>query len=422
MKITFNYGKTVQPEEMAKKSIYLDGACRGPVIDNEKQSYSFDHHADCLRFATLATCQQVRLALELGLNPADFEVHVNDLDADTTFSIWLLLNPVLCTLDQVVNMTDQIGFVDSHGPVRTPTQLHRVLSHPPNQEQNEAMLKDDLEQCAIWYAKGDSHLRDPSSFPTCRAFGITTDGSLWDSDDDIGTVADFAEAYANGLAVAVLCPDGTDGTTGYTVGKRSDFVDYDIPAFLARMNALEPGWGGGSTIGGAPRGEGGKRSVLSVEEVRVLLGSSSSPKLVFVAAFLDDASQRLLREEFNDHEPIGDWKGTHATLLYKPDPTQLDGIPWGQELSLEIRDWNEDEKCVVAKLEKFDFPMKLTNRTPHITICCEKGVAATYANELVEASWTDEVAKMSSHPIKLTAHIGWKDQHQSVHFVPPRIH
>lgn len=66
-------------------------------------------------------------------------------------------------------------------------------------------------------------------------------------------------SYVAGL----LSPDGPDGTTGYVVAKRSEFVSYDIRAFLERMNDIEEGWGGGSTVGGAPRRPDGRRSGLS---------------------------------------------------------------------------------------------------------------------------------------------------------------
>ena len=57
------------------------------------------------------------------------------------------------------------------------------------------------------------------------------------------------------------------GTRAYTIAKRSEFVDFDVRAFLAAMSAREPGWGGGSTIGGAPRHADGSRSRLPIEDV-----------------------------------------------------------------------------------------------------------------------------------------------------------
>jgi thioredoxin 1 len=59
-----------------------------------------------------------------------------------------------------------------------------------------------------------------------------------------------------------------DGTWGYTVAKRSEFVKYfPVPEILSVLAAREPGWGGGSTIGGAPRHPDGSRSRLTPDEV-----------------------------------------------------------------------------------------------------------------------------------------------------------
>jgi hypothetical protein len=263
MEITFNYGKTISVDEMQPGCIYLDGACRGPAIDNEKNSFSFDHHADCLRFATAATTVQVLTALILGLDPSEYTVEINDLDADGSFSLWLLRNPEKVSEHRVWAMAHAIGFVDAHGPALPPEKLHKCLSRNPRVAQTEEMLWEDQAKIDAWYTGGDDALPEPFSFPPCPAFGLTNTGELLEFE----SVADFAAVYAAGCVVAVLCAEGPAGTTGYTIGKRSDFVSFDVQAFLARMNAVESGWGGGSTIGGAPRRDEGLRSLLTVHEV-----------------------------------------------------------------------------------------------------------------------------------------------------------
>lgn len=70
----------------------------------------------------------------------------------------------------------------------------------------------------------------------------------------------------------------SDGTSEYTVGKASEFVDgFDVPALLASLGESELranprqdpacNWGGGSTIGGSPRNADGSASRLSSDEV-----------------------------------------------------------------------------------------------------------------------------------------------------------
>jgi hypothetical protein len=42
---------------------------------------------------------------------------------------------------------------------------------------------------------------------------------------------------------------------------------FDVPRILAELSHEEPGWGGGSTIGGAPRNSDGSRSRLPPQRV-----------------------------------------------------------------------------------------------------------------------------------------------------------
>ena len=264
LKIVFAYGMTISHDQMEDGRIYLDGACRGPAIDNQRKAYSFDHHANCLRFATLATCQQVMTALELGFDPSGLQVVLNGLDADSSLSLWLLRNPEKTQAPEVRTIVEHIGFVDAHGPVRPSVKLLSCLNRSPRIPQTIDMLWEDQNKIDMWFNGGDDALPKPFSFPPCPAFGLTQSGELlkFDTTDDFGTL------YNAGCVVAVLIAEGPEGTKGYSIGKRSDFVSYDIARFMTEMNKLEPGWGGGSTIGGAPRLEGGLRSSLSVEVVK----------------------------------------------------------------------------------------------------------------------------------------------------------
>ena len=80
----------------------------------------------------------------------------------------------------------------------------------------------------------------------------------------------FSALYRDGITKAVAYDKLSDGKFRYTVGKKSDLV----PGFpvgpasvegtiLYELNEAEPGWGGGSSIGGGPR-EGSK---LTPDEV-----------------------------------------------------------------------------------------------------------------------------------------------------------
>ena len=261
MKVQFSYGKTIAPDEMKPNSIYLDGACQGPAFNNETRSYSFDHHAGCSRFATLSSCEQVLLALDLGFNPTGMTVHINALDGDTSMSLWLLRNPDMAANPCVSETVRKIGRIDSHGPIGSVLKLHKCLERNPREPQTEEMVWEDQAKIDAWYGAGDDALPDPFEYPPCPMKGLDRHGRVVEAHGDFGTI------YQAGAVIALAFVPGPDGTMGYTIGKKSDFARGDIKAFLDECNTFEPGWGGGSTIGGAPRLEGGLRSSMSEEAV-----------------------------------------------------------------------------------------------------------------------------------------------------------
>jgi len=265
MRIEFNYGTTITPDQMQPGKLYLDGACQGPAVRMDLPAISFDHHAGCLRTFTLATCQQVALALRLGLDITRFETIVaNDLDADTMVSLWLLsmadrfgpnlLSSVLADA-RVIDLVERVGIVDAHGPIQVAHPLHDALTPGPKVEQSRDLALHLIGVLDQWW---DEDVVPPSSkgFPPAPWWGVKADGT-W-----IEGAGDFGVAYRAGVVALVVEVPGKDGTIGYTIGKQSEFVSYDIPAFLGRMNVIEPGWGGGSTIGGAPRNPDWTRSRL----------------------------------------------------------------------------------------------------------------------------------------------------------------
>lgn len=266
--ISFVYGATTEKEEMKDCAVYLDGAVQGPSIDVERRSYSFDHHDQCVRAFTLATCEQVARALELGWDHRGLSIVVNDLDADTILSCWLILNAEKAGDSRVRELVDAVGFVDSHGPAipgHSVHPMHFAVNPSWNQEQNEGLFREFLAKLDNWFETGD----EPNARPDrpAPAFGLNTDGEL----QDLGDVNGFQDVYASGCVVGIVEVPGPDGTVGYTIGKVSDFVAYDVKLFLERCNAIEEGWGGGSTIGGAPRLEGGLRSSLTRAQIEEIL-------------------------------------------------------------------------------------------------------------------------------------------------------
>jgi hypothetical protein len=74
-------------------------------------------------------------------------------------------------------------------------------------------------------------------------------------------------------ALEIQLPDGRlEHSWAYTIAKQSDLVTgFDIPCLLGLLDRVEAGWGGGSSIGGAPRRSNGSRSYLDPDRVYELI-------------------------------------------------------------------------------------------------------------------------------------------------------
>lgn len=264
----FEAGRVWGLHELPDRSLALDGAVLGPSADFARRVYSFDHHGPTPRHAMRSTCEQVFDALAVGLDPRGYRVYVNDVDADVVLSVWMLQHPEAVRQDlvRVGAVVRAVGRVDALGPAVGPAvPLHSALTSagPPSRG---ALARALRKMDRGW--RGERLPLRPS-LPPCRAMWVEQ-GRLVR-----GLVRGFAGLYAH-APFGVLVGAAPFGTRAYTVGKVSEFVDFDVQGFLALCGRREPGWGGGSTVGGAPRREDGSRSRLGEAEVgRVLLEVAS---------------------------------------------------------------------------------------------------------------------------------------------------
>ena len=272
MRHVLERGRVWDFEDLPVQSIALDGAVVGPRIDPEQQRYSFDHHGDCLRLATRATCEQVLDALRLGLDPTGFTVYLNDLDSDSVLALWLLENPARSSDPEVDRLVRAIGALDAHGPAY-PLQDAELCAGLQRALGGRETVEDCLGRLTRWIDSGmpPAPLDDPSLAPP----SILDQGTWalvvgeWTSQP-----GGAAALYARGWDRLVLCtPCGPDRWL-YTLARRSDLVaGFPIPTLLAELERAENAsgsntpWGGGSSIGGGPRA--GSR--LSPEQVSTLI-------------------------------------------------------------------------------------------------------------------------------------------------------
>lgn len=249
-------GTTLDFAQLPPASIALDGAVVGCQLDPTGYRFSFDHHAG-LRFHQLSTCEQVCLAIGLGLDPQRVQqVFINDLDRDVAGALYLLRHP-----QQAARLRDRVaglGRCDSHGPgapggLASPELQAWMPGRDAVVDQaavdravtgTGAWLRGELAPATLGVAQGEALL-----LPSGQA---------------VPAPQGAAGLYAQGHLAFVLLRPLAGGRWHYTVCKRSDFHPFPITALAARMAALEPGWGGTSTLLGSPRPGG---SALAPDQV-----------------------------------------------------------------------------------------------------------------------------------------------------------
>ncbi len=281
MKIVIERGRTVPFEALPPRSVALDGYVLGPCIDAERERYSFDHHGDCVRHATRATAEQVHDAIALGFEPRCLTVYLNDVDLDTALAVWLLRNVERAQEPLVNRLVSVAGLLDAHsGAYPLSGEMPTVvdwLSEPETTARASGAyyeldtagmqsLLDEIGRRVSVYADGASQAYT-ASFRLDNRYKVLRTGTGWSLVESLGVRA-HARLFHDGHKRVVIHTLLRDGSHGYTVAKQSEFVKaFPVPRILAALAAQEPGWGGGSTVGGAPRNADGSRSRFPPEAV-----------------------------------------------------------------------------------------------------------------------------------------------------------
>lgn len=275
-------GRVWDIDELPNNSIALDGAVRGPIIDTINNKYSFDHHDNCIRHCTLATCQQVMNAILLGLNVEDFNIYINDIDADTVASLFCIYFPETFKKNEgsyLRSLVDIIGKIDSNGPSYPLEQgengllkaFHKYVMHQTNNSKKDGTysdinLKELMNECIERmheFIFSDVVIENTSNDE--RKYNITFETEHFIMAESADFI--FDKLYEDGYSKAVAYMRLKNNTYAYSIGKKSEFVDFPVSGILNELNKYEPGWGGSSTIGGAPRNQDGTRSSLTPNEV-----------------------------------------------------------------------------------------------------------------------------------------------------------
>lgn len=266
-------------------SIALDGYINSkPIFDKNGNYLNLDHHAEVDRLATRATCGQTLMVVRQGLfdtfrdaSGAKAKVWVNDCDQDVCLS-WFLLkygkftettkNPLL---DRLVNITDRMDTTSGMDPfldeqaekemswVYDPYRQFR-LSGSLDQKDPVAYGKiiQKVEERIVEYLSGKGKLLSLDT-----RFNRIGGGEDWAMVEEIGAQARTGMLKDGIRAFVSVRPRSNDRWT-YTLGRLSQFINFDIPKLIHVLNAIEGAqvdkWGGSGIIGGSPRVNGSKIS------------------------------------------------------------------------------------------------------------------------------------------------------------------
>lgn len=308
-------GATKPLAQLPPKSIALDGYVQGPEVDLDNQRFSFDHHDKCIRTFTRSTCQQVMDAILLGFNPDGYTVYVNDVDADTTLACWLLQNPHLVYRTYIRALVEAVGALDAHGPayplpegsMLAEIYFEGVMAPEKDARRNATYGTCDLDSLLLTCLQRTSDMiNDDENFgidaadnPEPVHYYVQHQGKGWSVVYSEGFA--FPTLYDDGFTAVILSSELPDGSWAYTVAKKSEFVNFPVgpvskPGTILHMLAKEePGWGGGSTIGGAPRNPDGSRSKLPPAKVFALVSD-----LLFRKAWKAEERADHIGAEAND--------------------------------------------------------------------------------------------------------------------------
>lgn len=280
MDIIIERGKVVPLKSLPPYSIALDGACQGPAIDSANNRYSFDHHAGCLRFCTSSACMQTLDAIILGLDPTKYTVYINDVDMDTVMSIWCLKNPDRCNEAKVRQLVEAVGKQDMHAgayPLNGMSKVVEWVSAPQTDSVRNGdyhklsdngllTIMESMLHRVDKYINGEA-ANDIAATELHGEFEIKKNDNGWilvESQDPHV----YSALYRAGFSRIVLVIPLDDGSLAVSIAKKSDFIEhFPNEKIYANLNKLEPGWGGGSSIGGAPRNKDGSRSRLSIDTI-----------------------------------------------------------------------------------------------------------------------------------------------------------
>lgn len=283
-----------EARRLGERTILLDGAgAFGPLVDDNAHLYNLDHHQDCVRAFTLATCEQALILVLKGLelDKGEWTIYANEPDLDSLFALWTLLNYRRIrsltpeARDRIVPLIRLEGAIDANG-----FELAAFCGLPGEELERRRGQLDRLHQLELAARRsGEFSSVDGQEF--CRRLLHEVDRLAY-TPADLEGAAPVEEEYGHvdiGQGrVAVVCRDAAgiyeveqrlkkiwgdrlgiialEKEPGhFTLRRSAALAGIDLKIAYERLNLLDPAvdgrppgkrWGGSDEIGGSPRRQG----------------------------------------------------------------------------------------------------------------------------------------------------------------------
>lgn len=282
-------------ERYGRYAVALDGFVNeGPWFDASGPYQCFNHHEGVSRLETRATCAQVSMALRSGFletfrnaNGPRVHAYVNDCDEDVCLSWWLLKNHTIATplfhplLNRLLYITDMLDTTAGAFPfpgdaplleeiawVYEPYRRFRTAGGLARRDAGEfrSIITDVCTRISAYVIGRGERLTPDTRFEVIAKY------PGWTHVKELGSQARLG-VFGSGIKAFVASSDYGPHRWMHVIGRSSEYIPFPVPDLLDALNRAEAGphtWGGGATIGGAPR-TGGSR--LSPEEVAQVINA-----------------------------------------------------------------------------------------------------------------------------------------------------
>ncbi len=288
-------------------SIALDGFVSAATRRDPSGPYAnFDHHARSDRIATRSTAEQVHMEVNLGLFETFRErgiptahVYVNDPDEDTCLAWWLLKNHELVTnhaeprINRLVYCEDRLDCTAGAYPFGdismrrkmawifqpyNDARFHGRIAEMAEPEMRSVMESVESRISEHVFGRGEE-------IPLEGHYERIGGGKGWLLTRETGPASRMA-MYNDGVSAFVaLVTQKTDGSYVYSIGRRSVWIPFNLPAIYNALNREDRAivtksnkWGGSDTIGGSPRGTGSRIPPGRLQEIVTAVAGMSVQK------------------------------------------------------------------------------------------------------------------------------------------------